>query len=97
MGDLFDEHLWATLLFFGAGGHDKRSGILNLRDFGVEQEAADAVELETVQSPTISIDVSSSWAIFESNSEAKYPFFLKKGLERERVYVERRPSSLLDF
>lgn len=68
MGDLLDEHLGATLLFFGAGGHDNNSGILNLRAFGVEHESAaaalsfsilcEAVELEAVPSPTISMDFS---------------------------------------
>lgn len=30
MGDFIDEHFVVTLLFIGAGGQDKISGILNL-------------------------------------------------------------------
>lgn len=37
MGDFFDEHFVVTLLFIGAGGQDRVSGILNLCAFGVEQ------------------------------------------------------------
>lgn len=37
MGDFFDEHFVVALLFIGAGGQDRVSGILNLCAFGVEQ------------------------------------------------------------
>jgi len=49
MGDFFDEHFVVTLLFIGAGGQDKISGILNLWAFGVEQ-------------PTI-LSLSPSWSL----------------------------------
>lgn len=36
IGDFLVEHVMATLLFLGAGGHVETSGILNLLPFGVQ-------------------------------------------------------------